>query len=96
MWVRLVIGKIIPGKLDELRKIYYEDIAPVVKAEKGNIDLFLLEPVDAEDDIISYTAWESQSDGDAYEGSGTYAKMVEKVKHTLAEQLMVKSYEVKK
>jgi quinol monooxygenase YgiN len=96
MWVRLTIGKIKPGKMDEMRKIYYEEIVPVVKAQNGNVDIFLLEPVDAGDDIVSYNSWESQADGDAYEASGTYAEMVEKVRHTLTGQLKVKSYEVKK
>ena len=96
MWARLTIGKIKPGKMDEMRKIYYETIVPVVKAQKGNVDIFLLEPVDTEENIISYNSWESKADGDAYEASGTYAEMVEKVKHTLAGPLTVKSYDVKK
>ena len=54
------------------------------------------QPVDIGDDIISYNSWESKADGDAYESSGTFAEMLEKVKHTLAGQPMVKSYEVKK
>ena len=96
MWVRLTIGEIKPVKMDEMRKIYYEEIVPVVKAQKGNVDIFLLEPVDVGDDIISYNSWESKADGDAYESSGTFAEMLEKVKHTLAGQPTVKSYNVKK
>ena len=96
MWIRLVIGKIKPGKMDEMRKIYYEEVVPVVKAQKGNVDIFIMEPVEAGDDIISFTSWESKAVGDAYEGSGIYAEMVGKVKHTLDGQLKVKSYEVKK
>ena len=79
-----------------MRKIYNEQIVPVVKAQKGNVDIFLMEPVDTEDSIISYTAWESKSDGDTYENSGTYSEMVDKVKHLLAGELKLKSYKVKK
>ena len=45
MWVRLTFGKIQPDKLDEVRKIYYEEIVPATKAQKGNVDNFLLESV---------------------------------------------------
>jgi len=96
MWVRLTIGKIKPGKMDEMRKIYYEEIVPVVKVQKGNVDIFLMEPVNLEDKIISYNAWESKAYGDAYEASGTYSEMVGKVKHTLTGELTVNSYDVKK
>ena len=45
MWVRLTIVKIQPDKLDEMRKVYYEEIVPTVKSQTGNMDIFLLEPV---------------------------------------------------
>ena len=96
MWVRLTFVKIQPNKVDELRKIYYEEIVPVVKAQKGNVDIFLLEPVAEEEEFISHNAWESKADGDTYEASGTYATMVDKVKHTFAGPPTLKSYEVQK
>jgi heme-degrading monooxygenase HmoA len=96
VWVRLTFGKVISGKADELRKIYYEELVPVIKAQKGNVDIFLLESVETEGDMISYNAWESKEDGDAYESSGTYQEMLDKVKHTFAEPTTLKSYKVKK
>ncbi len=46
MWVRLTFVKIQPDKVDEARKVYYEELVPTVKAQKGNIDMFMMEPVD--------------------------------------------------
>jgi len=94
--VRLIEVKIQPDKLDDLRKIYNEQIVPTVKAQKGNIDIFLMESMDKEGEVISFTAWDSREDVDTYEASGTYVGMVNKVKHTFAGAPTLWSYEVKK
>ena len=96
MWIRLIEVKIKHDKLDEARKIYNEEIVPTVKSRKGNIDMFLMESNDRECVVISFTSWETQENGEAYEKSGTYVKMVNKVKHTFAGMPTLWSYEVKK
>jgi heme-degrading monooxygenase HmoA len=96
VWVRLTFGKVKLDKADELRKIYYEELVPVVKKQKGCVDIFLLESVETEEDLISFTSWESKADGDAYESSGTYQEMLNRVKHTFAAPVTLKSYVVKK
>jgi len=97
MWVRLTSVKAHPDKLDELRKIYNEEIVPRVKAEvKGVKDVFLLECIEDKGEVISFAAFESKADGDAYEASGLYKEMVGKVSHTFAESPALKSYKVKK
>ena len=95
VWVRLTLAKIKPDKVAEMLKEYYDEIVPAVKAQKGNVDIFMLEPVDKEDAFISYNAWESKADGDAYEASGNYQAMLNKVKGLLAETPTVKTYTVK-
>lgn len=96
MWIRLIEVRIQPEKLDEARKIYNEEIVPVIKAQKGNIDVFLMESQDRPNQVISFTSWESQEDGDTYEGSGTYVKMVNKVKHAFVGMPTLWSYEVQR
>jgi quinol monooxygenase YgiN len=96
MWVRLTFGNIQPDKLEEVRKIYYEEIVPAVKAQKGNVDIFLLESISEKGDFISFTAWENKEDADAYETSGRYKKMVHKVEHMFTAPPILRSYEVKK
>lgn len=51
MWVRLTFVNIQPYKLDELRKIYYGEIVPTVKAQKGIIDRFLMKPIDKDEEF---------------------------------------------
>ena len=96
MWIRLIEVKIQHEKLDEARKIYNEEIVPTVKKQKGNMDSFLMESKDRQGVVISFTSWETQENGDAYEKSGTYVKMINKVKHTFAAMPTLWSYEVKK
>ena len=96
MWIRLIEVKVQPDKRDEIRKIYNEEIVPTMKAQKGNVDVFLMESMDREGQVISFTSWESQEDGDAYEASGTYVEMINKVKHTFAGTPTLWSYDVKK
>ena len=96
MWIRLIEVKIQSDKLDEARTIYNEEITPTVKTQKGNVDMFLMESMDRENEVVSFTSWDNQEDGDAYEASGTYVEMVNKVKHTFAGAPTLWSYDVKK
>ncbi len=93
-WVRLTYFKLQPDKVDEMKKIYYEEIVPTVKDQRGNIDIFLLEPIETEDEFISCTMWESEADGDIYEASGVYGEAVDKISHTIVGPVTLKSYEV--
>lgn len=93
-WVRLTYFQLQPEKIDETKKVYYEEIIPVVRAQWGNVDIFLLEPVESEDDFISCTMWESQADGDIYEASGLYEEALGKIEHAFAKSAILKSYEV--
>jgi len=95
MWVRLTFVKVQPDKLDEFRKVYYDEIVPTVKAQKGIIDVYLMEPIDENEEFISLTSWDSKANGDTYESSGTYPEMVSKVKFGFAAPPTLKSYEVK-
>jgi heme-degrading monooxygenase HmoA len=93
-WIRLTYFKIQPEKIAEMKKIYYDEIIPVVREQWGNVDIFLLEPVDKEDEFISCTMWESQADGDIYEASGVYGEAVDKISHTFDGPATLKSYEI--
>ena len=96
MWVRITYGKIQPDKMDEFRKIYNEKIIPVVKKQKGNVDVYWMESTEEEGEGLSLTSWDNKENGETYESSGTYQEMVDKVKHTFAAPPTMKSYEVKK
>ena len=80
MIVRLTYFAASPEKVEAMRKVYNEEAIPVVRSQKGNLDCKLLEPVNKNDDFISMTVWDNQEDADAYQSTGTYKMLVDKVR----------------
>jgi heme-degrading monooxygenase HmoA len=94
MFARLTYISIQPNKKDEIKRIYNEEIVPVVKSQKGNLGIWLLEPTDENDDFVSLTEWVSKADADAYDASGTYRTLVDKVKDMYTRKPVLKTYNV--
>ncbi len=92
MYVRLTYLKFLPNKIEKAKKIYNDELVPVVKRQKGNLDCRLLEPVDKNDDYISMTVWDNQKDADAYQTSGVYKQLVDRVKDAYAKPPVLKVY----
>jgi heme-degrading monooxygenase HmoA len=92
MYVRLTYLKFLPGKTDAAKKIYNDELVPVVKKQKGNLDCRMLEPVDMEEDYISMTVWDNKEDADAYQSSGVYKQLVDRVKEMYAKAPVLKVY----
>lgn len=93
MFVRLTYLNFLPGKLEEARRIYHDELVPVVKKQKGNLDCRLLDPVDKNDDYISMTVWDNKEDADAYQTSGVYRQLVDRVKDMYSKAPVLKVYE---
>lgn len=92
MIVRLTFLSFLPQNLAQAKKLYNEQVVPVVRKQKGNLDCRLLEPKEKTDDYISMTTWATQEDADAYHQSGTYRELVEKVRKDFAKDPVLKVY----
>jgi heme-degrading monooxygenase HmoA len=92
MIVRLTYLNFLPEKAEEAKRTYNEEIVGVVKKQKGNLDCRLLEPVDKTDDYISMTVWDTKADADAYNSSGVYKELVEKVRNNYSKDPVLKVY----
>jgi len=92
MYVRLTYLNFLPGKADEAKTIYHDELTPIVKKQKGNLDCRLLEPVDKADDFISMTVWDSKEDADAYHTSGVYKQLVDRVRSSFSKEPVLKVY----
>ncbi len=53
MIVRLTYLSFLPQNLQQAKRIYSEQVVPVVRSQKGNLDCRLLEPLETNDDYIS-------------------------------------------
>jgi heme-degrading monooxygenase HmoA len=96
MFVRQGSFEVIPGKLAELRQIYSRDCAPLVRASRGNVDVYLLEPTENDGSIVACTIWETQQEAIAYEASGTAKEVVSKVKRFFARPPTLRSYRMRR
>src|SRR2546421_3870837 len=92
MIVRLTFISFLPQNAQQGKKIYNEQVVPVVRTQKGNLDCRLLEPVEKTDEYISMTTWETKADADAYHNSGIYRDLVEKVRKDFAKDPTLKVY----
>src|SRR5258705_10729265 len=80
MYVRLTFISFLPGRVEEAKTVYNGELAPAVKKQKVNLDCRLLEPVNAGDDYISMTVWETKQDADNYHTAVVSKKMVARVR----------------
>lgn len=94
MYVCMTFFKVKPGKMDELRNLYVNEVIPVHKGHKGIRFVHLLECSDIKDEGISVTAWDTKADMQAYEMSGDYEKLVGKFKELFGDEPVLKTYEV--
>lgn len=92
MFVRLTFCKFSPESINDAIDVYNRDIAPVVRQQKGNISIRILEPVDKADDFVSITEWNTKADADAYEESGLYKSLVGKLANFFSKPPTLRSY----
>jgi heme-degrading monooxygenase HmoA len=92
MIVRLTYLRFLPQNLEHAKRLYQEEVVPVVRKQRGNIDCRMLEPFDENDDYISMTTWETKADADAYNSSGVYMALVDKVRQDFAKDPVLKLY----
>ena len=76
----------------EAKKIYQQEVVPEIKKQKGNTNVILLEPTDNSNEYISMTAWECKADAEAYESSGKYKEMIDKIKGKITDQPLLRVY----
>jgi heme-degrading monooxygenase HmoA len=95
MWIRITSFTPQPGRVDDLRKTYRENLMPVIKSQAGIIDAMLLEPADGQGEFISMTMWKDRESADAYGSAGNYGKLVGHVSQLFEGPPTLRSYEVK-
>lgn len=92
MYARLTFIEVNPKDTKELSSVYQAEVAPAVREFKGLIDVYLLEPTDMSGKVISLTTWKTKEDADAYENSGAYRKLVDKLKEKYISKPELKTY----
>jgi len=83
MYVRLTSVKVEQEKTEDFKRIYDGEILPQLRTVAGCRYAFLVESPE-EGEVISVTIWDSKEHADAYEQSGMFDRLVEKVRHTFS------------
>jgi heme-degrading monooxygenase HmoA len=94
MYIRMTFFKVGPGKMDELRNLYVNEVIPAHSSHKGIRFVHLFESMENADEGISVTAWDTKGDLEKYERSGDYHKIVGRFKKMFKGEPTLKSYEV--
>lgn len=94
MYARETYLKIKPDKTNELRKVYQEEVIPEVKAQKGIVDVYLLEPTQKDNSFVSLTVWQDKSYADQYEKSGKYRELVHKFDELYTSEPILKQFNI--
>jgi len=84
MYLRITYNKIQPGKMEEFRKIYIEEIIPALQTVPGCLYAFLTENIEKENEAISITIWNSKQAAIEYETGRLFEQLIDKAKHTFS------------
>lgn len=85
MFLRLVSVNLKADMKDEYHRLYVNEIIPALLETKGCLHAYLIMPSRGSNQSISVTVWDSKDDAAAYEASGQFASLVNKVKHTFTD-----------
>jgi len=82
------------NKIDTITKIFNEEVVPVVKNQKGNLGVWLMEPTNPMEQFISLTEWVSEADAQTYQSSGVYKQLVDLLKDKYRTNPVLRTYNV--
>jgi heme-degrading monooxygenase HmoA len=96
MFARQVTLKLQSNKIQDARRVFNEQIAPELRKQPGNTEVYLLEPKTTNDEYISVSIWKNESDAEKYEKSGKFEELSGKIRPYMTGTLNVKRYEIQR
>ena len=94
VYVHMTFFKAKGGKMDQLRKLYFDEVIPASKAHNGIRFVHLLECLDSEHEGISITAWDKKGDLEEFQKSEDFERMRRNLMELFADEPVPKSYQV--
>lgn len=84
LYLRIVSMRIKPAKRGEFVDIYNREIIPALRRVEGCIGAYLAEGVGEDNELVSVTFWRRPEQAKAYEATGEFDRLKEKVRHTFS------------
>ncbi len=85
LYVRILYLKIMEKKIDKFKSLFSDIIIPELKSVKGCRNIFLSESLNAPNEFVSVTIWNSKEYAERYETGGKFDELVAKVRHTFSQ-----------
>jgi quinol monooxygenase YgiN len=82
--LRLVRGKFNTNSLEAVRRIYEEEVIPMLQTVKGCRHACLLGSLDSADELVSLTIWDSEEDIQNYESGASFRRMMARAQPMLS------------
>jgi quinol monooxygenase YgiN len=82
-YLRIFSMKVLPDKHEELKRVYHDEVMPVLLEIPGCRFAYLTESIKDKSEFYSITIWDSKQHADAYEASPAFQENKDKVKPTL-------------
>ncbi len=92
MFLRFTYLSFPPEKTDKAKEIYMTEVAPVIRKQKGNRQVLLLEPAEGSEEFISFSLWEAESDIKAFEEGTEYPAVIGRIKEIVSKPPVQKYY----
>lgn len=83
-FLRIVSVRIRPEMAEEFTRIFERDIAPTLIALPGCRFNLLVSNTQDRSEHLSITLWDTPQDADAYQESGAFTRLTEKLQHTFS------------
>jgi quinol monooxygenase YgiN len=84
MYLRIVSMKLNPEKKHEFVEIYHREIIPGLRQVAGCLDAYLAEGIREGNELLSITLWSGLEHAKAYEATGEFDRLKQKVQHTFS------------
>ena len=82
--LRLVRGTFNRNSLEIARRVYEEEVIPLLHSVKGCRHACLLGSLDVDDELVSLTMWDSEEDIANYENSALFRQILERAQPMLS------------
>ena len=93
--VRLIYVTVKPEQAKDAINLWKNHCAPLMIKQPGCLSEKLLECVDAPDEFISYSEWDSQANIDKYRSSPAHKEIQQHARGFEGGKITVKRYEIK-
>jgi quinol monooxygenase YgiN len=84
MYLRIVSMKLKLEKKHEFVEIYHREIIPGLRQVEGCLDAYLAEGASGDNELLSITVWSNLEHAKAYEATGEFDRLKQKVQHTFS------------